>query len=237
MATLKHYRAWFNELNVVEAPDDTERAQREERARIMAESRSTDIYYPSVADAFAELDTIPGAYEEPAEIAADLAAAQGDHDGWGGFLFLLDKAYQRHPRLPAEQKAAIHSAVHAIVPALSDLSLPWPVEAQNARDRAAVAATHAEVLTSIPIIGGTAQDAADGYFDGGKRLGEGLARRALSEGAGAADRTRVTVLRNHIRRLVTRWRESVDDEVTLRKRLPATADGLIFGYLDILERK
>jgi hypothetical protein len=76
MATLKHYRAWFNELNVVEAPDDTERAQREERARIMAESRSTDIYYPSVVDAFAELDTIPGAYEEPAEIAADLVAAK-----------------------------------------------------------------------------------------------------------------------------------------------------------------
>lgn len=237
MHTLKEYRTWNQDLDVHGAPTETERAQRAERRRLLELSTSTDTYRVPIAETFAELDQIPGAYEEPTEISEDLAEAERDHDGWAGLFYETTKAQQRHPKLTAEQKAAIRAAAQAIVPALGDLTKPYAVEAQNARDREAALAVHGAVLATVPIVGGTCLDAAEHYIAAGKRIGDGLARRALSEATGITDRTRVRELRNRLLHLVTRWRQAVQDEIILRKRLPTTAEALIFGYLDAIDRK
>ena len=233
MPTLKNLRTWRNDLTL-DVGDDAERAQRAERRRVMDLSASTDTYLTGIDEVFAELDLIPGAYEEPADIAQAIDKAAGDHDGWGGLLFDTAQAQQNHPQLTAAQKQDILDAARAFVPTRKDLVRAYAVEAQNARDREAALAIHGPVLATVPIVGGTCLDAARNYVDAGKRLGDGLARRVLNEASGSGDRSAVAALRAALVHRITRWRTAVEDEIHIRKRLPANAVELIFGYLDRL---
>jgi hypothetical protein len=168
-----------------------------------------------------------------APLAAELAAADARHDGFGGALWFFTEAYLRLPGVSPAMVDAAKQIRAAFIPALDALQARYDVEAKAAKEHEPSLATLEAELAMFPVADiGTLYDVAAGFIAAGKEI-DGY----LSERADTADRKAAVVLRGEALSKLNRLREDLADALQDDPSLPADLDAQVFGYFDMLEKK
>jgi hypothetical protein len=183
----------------------------------------------------AELSGLPGATGEGEPFAAEIAAKDAEHDGYGGAVWYLVEACQRAPSVSAEHKAALEEVRRRFVPELAELKRPHADEAAAAARRAPDLEALKKTLRGFAVPGGgSLYDWCAAFLGAGRDLDALLRKRA---NVVPADRTSAAGLRSSTVGLLNRLRTAVADELDGDADALARTDHALFAYLDELESR
>jgi hypothetical protein len=196
---------------------------------------SVSAYAPRLKARHAELSALPGATGEGEPFAAEIAAKDAEHDGYGGAVWYLVEACQRAPSVSAEHKAALEEVRKRFVPELAELKRPHADEAAAAARRAPDLEALKKSLRSFAVPGGgSLYDWCAAFLSAGRDLDVLLRKRA---DVVTADRSGVAGLRASTVGLLNRLRTAVADELDGDADALARADHALFAYFDELEAR
>ena len=165
-------------------------------------------------------------------LADELAAADGRHDGAGAAIWFMIEAYLRHPDTTPERLEAAKRIRAAVIPSLEELGFTYEVEVNAAKGRKVELPNLKADLDLFPVAGGTLHDWASTFIAAGEKIDVLLSQRADKE-----DRAAASALRSETIGLLNRLRKSLQAEAKEDASLPASLDGDVFGYFDLLEGK
>lgn len=218
------------DLRRADDPDPVAHLRRQARQAIFAASATAPVYLALLEQHEVSAAGIPAEVLNDIDIGALLADEDFSFDGHGGAVWFLAEAYLRSPFTTEAQKAAIVRIRDTFVPSLAELRKSYPDEAAASVARQKLIEGLAADLDLFPVIGGTLRRWVEAQVQAGLNIEGLLARKGLAE---QIDRRKLRELRGAILATLGRFRQALADEVALG-RLPADADSLVFGYLDLL---
>lgn len=199
-------------------------------------STKTGKYYEDdLKEMQSAINNLPAALTGGTPLAAELDAADGEHDGYGGFLHDTTTTYERLPGADPAILEAGRRIRAAFIPTPTELSASYAVEAHRARERRPLLKTHKADLQQFPIAGrkgATLFDVATGFLDAGEKLDALLSRRA---DVPAESRKAASTLRPSTVGLLNKVRADLAKEMRRNPALPRDLDQRLFGYFDTLE--
>jgi hypothetical protein len=164
--------------------------------------------------------------------AAELAALDKRHDGFGAACFYLVEAYLSAPDTTPEQRKILLE-IRAVLGSLEDLIAGYDAEVKAAKDRKDKIQKLTDALASFPIAGNkTLLDWAQEFCSAGESLGDYLSKRA-----DVKPRTEAGPLRNEVIGVLNQTRRELSRAQKKDPNLPADLDAQIFAYFDQLETK
>lgn len=192
-------------------------------------------YGPRLAARLDEIVALPTEAAEALPFAAELAAADAVHDGYGGAIWYFVESGLRAPKAPEALRATLTAARERFIPELAELKRSHADEAAAAARREPDLAAMKAELKAVPTPDGrTLYDWCAGYLRAGGELDALLRRRA---DVAPADRSGMGTLRGRCVGMLNRFRAAVADELDDDAARAAAADAALFAYLDALETK
>ncbi len=197
-------------------------------------------YAPRLDRTLTDILSLPGAaLDSGTPLAEALGHVDARHDGFGAALWHLCHAYLALPDAPPEVRAAAERIVAAFVPERRELTASYATEAARARTHRPKLTELATDLALLPVSGGdTAATWASEFVAAGDGIDDLLSGRAtiMAESTGVSG-AQAGALRSRALGVVNRARAAIRDDIEDDPTLPRNLDALIFGYLDLLDRR
>lgn len=206
------------------------------RCPLLLATAAGKLYHPNLERLRTELDGLPAGVVRDRPLAEELAATDGEHDGFGAAIWHYVEAMVLAPDVSADTRSRAERIRQALVPQLAILRESYASEAAGAKERRLkIPALRAE-LERMPLPDGrTLADWAEGFVARGEALLGLLTRRAdLSVEQEANARRRAGMLRSETIATLTRFRTALADELADRPVLARERDREIFAFLDQL---
>jgi len=202
------------------------------RHGVLVSSHAGKMYEPLLLERKGLVDALPEALTGGKPLADVLSEEDTVHDGIGSAMYFITEAYLRSPKTSVEVREAAAKIRDAFIPELEQLRAPYVDEVHAAmQHKKDIVELEAE-LKLIPIADGlTLHDWALVFVASGERIGALLGQRADIDTSTRRDAGK---LRSATIAILTRFRASLADELSINKNLPSDLDAKIFGLFDEL---
>lgn len=214
-----------------EGRDAQETALRQNRKAALDRSEVAPGYLRRLNLRRAEVDSLPVALVDDADLGMELLATNHRSDGSALGIWHYTEAIRVKDNSTPEDREAARRVREAFIPQRSEINLSYVETAALAKERAPLLEIRSADLDHFPVPGGTLKRWAQDLIEAGVDTAGLLARRYLLESSGGD--SPLSRLRNEIIGLLGRFRAGLADEIR-EGLVPADADALIFGYLDRL---
>ena len=206
------------------------------RAPLLLATSAGKLYHPNLARLRAELDALPAAAVRDRPLAEELAATDGEHDGFGAAIWHYVEALVLAPDVSSETKARAEHIRLTLVPQLAILRESYASEAAGATERRPKLTALRAELGQMPLPEGRSLvEWAEAFVAKGEELLALLTRRAdLSVEQEGNARRRAGILRSETIATLTRFRTALADELADRPAFARERDREIFAFLDQL---
>lgn len=181
-----------------------------------------------------EIEALPLPTEAARANADELKRLDAVHDGYYRAAYHLLSAYEAHPELPDDLRAALPRLRAALLPDLSATNATYATEAAKAADRERRAAELAPDLARFPVVDGHLGDWLHRNIVAGHRIGDLLHGRAHAELPSLAPAAPASVLRSRVLGTLALLRDTARLELDARPELPRDLENVLFGYIDSL---
>jgi hypothetical protein len=199
--------------------------------------RSGDTYLQLFTQQHAEAEGLPSAQERArVPLAQELARVDVEHDNLGRTIYYYAEAHRHLPGLPDDARQDLDGLQRTFAPSLVSLNASYADEAARAQERRTQLDSWRDRLSRYTLADGRSlYQVVSDYVARGEELGTLLAARSVRTVASAeGGRRKAILLRNRIIGSVSRFRETLRDELLVRPELPRDLEARIFGYFDLL---
>lgn len=206
----------------------------EKRKADLLASAAGAYYAPRLSEGLTAIHALPPVLTGGTPLAAELDAADNQHDGYGAVLFFTAEALLRLPDGDPAHRAAAQRIREAFIPVLGELTAPYAIEASRARERRPLLQdpqlTQDLKLFALPD-GRTLVDVAAAFVKAGEHLDQLLSARA---DAPKGTRKEAGQLRGRVLGLLSSLRKDLAEEVLKDPKLARDLEHRVFGYFDTL---
>ena len=206
---------------------------RENKQGAVAETLAYRLFGPSLAEMFERASSIEAALARK-PLSEELKEADLLHDRAAKAVFYIAKGLLGLPNLSPEVRAVLERARDTFVPALAPLAKSYEDEAAAAKQRTAALEEMKPTLEAFPAGPGMSlYSLVADHINAGIRIDALLSDRA--ETVAAEDAARVKdagPLRSQIIGTLGRFRDALDQEVSVNPSLPRELTAVTFSYYD-----